>query len=56
MTAERRSTPATDRGQQPQRRHLVAVPSDAEVRSFERFLAQWLAEAAERRMRRSTAA
>lgn len=35
---------------------LVPVPSEAEVRSFERFLAEWLAEAAERRLRRREAA
>ena len=38
------------------RTRLTPVPSEAEVRTFERFLAEWLAEAAERRIRRRAAA
>lgn len=38
---------------QPARRPaLTPVPSAPEQRAFERFLASWLAEAAERRVRR----
>lgn len=60
MTAERtvRNDPgmiraASDNARRP---HLVAVPSEAEARTFDRFLAEWLAEAAERRIRRRGAA
>lgn len=46
-TAERRPSPA--------RPQLVAVPTPAEAQAFDRFLASWLAEAAERRIRRQMA-
>jgi hypothetical protein len=49
-----RSLPPASVERRP-RPHLVAVPSEAEVAAFERFLAAWLAEAAERRIRRQTA-
>lgn len=37
-------------GERPPR--LVPVPTPAETQAFERFLAGWLAEVAERRIRR----
>lgn len=37
---------------QPARPTLTPVPSAPDQRAFERFLASWLAEAAERRIRR----
>ena len=46
-----RAEPRTARA--PERRAtLTPVPSAPDQRAFERFLASWLAEAAERRIRR----
>lgn len=55
VTAEPRNDPGmirvgSDNGRRPV---LAPVPTDAERDAFEAFLARWLADAAERRMRRS---